>query len=123
MTTPKPIPDPEPIRQWRAAKGDEWGPGAVLANSEITLVIACAGARTIRARILDDVGGTLSAVFCRGNEAVTEYALNNPSNVTVTANVETLMDVADHKGEPYIKFKYTAVGAGVMGYFDVMFGY
>ena len=122
MSAPKPLPDPEPIRHWITGR-DELAPGGVLANTAYTWLVSCAGARTIRLRVLDDVGGTLAAAFCRGNEAVTAYAQNNPSNVTVTANVETKLDVADHKGEPYIKFTYTPVGAGVMGYFDCMFGY
>ena len=105
------------------------------AGTSKSAVIACLGSARLRCRIkTTTVGGTLSLHFARhkgtdntvvgANGAIdvtklTQYGSGNPSDVTVTAGAEAVID-ADCHGEAYavVILTYTAAPGGVVNLLD-----
>ena len=101
-----------------------------------SVAVACLGSARIRAHIKTaTVGGTLSLHFARhvGTDAtvvgasggidvtkLTQYGAGNPSDVTVTAGSEAVID-SDCHGEAYavITLTYTAGAGGAVSLLDV----
>jgi hypothetical protein len=50
----------------------------------------------------------------------TKYTAGNPTNVTVTANTETLIDSNTVYGEGWALLEFTASGSGSITMLDVM---
>jgi hypothetical protein len=104
--------------------------GATCANATaIAEYVAIPNKGDVRARIKATVGGTLSMHYMGPDVDVaagtgTEYTTGNPTDVTVTANTEAMIDTgkdtdAHPIGEGYVKVIYTPSGSGTITFCDV----
>ena len=78
-----------------------------------------AGASSVRVRFRASVAGTLKLTFLRP-DGVTKYASGNPTDVSVSANVETLIDTNAVYGEAWALIEFVAGGSGTVALCDVM---
>lgn len=92
--------------------------GATVANG-VTYQrrINIGGASSARVRFKCSAGGTLKCSFMDplGQSA---YTTGNPSNVTVTANVEAMIDTNSIYGEGWALIEFVSGGAGTVSLFD-----
>ena len=106
--------------------------GAITKAGTIYTFVPVASASKMRFRFKSDVGGTLSAAYLSpgiipgqftrfgdlkdGNDLVT--ATGNPADVTVTGNVEAMMEINDMAGEAWVLISFTEadVAAGTVTY-------
>lgn len=103
--------------------GEALEAGVVIAATEAASVdVVLAGCRRWRVRIKATAAGVLSAAYLRPDD-LAPYTANNPANVNVSANTETLMeaDETEYYGEARLRLTFTAgVAPSTIAYVDVM---
>jgi len=98
--------------------GGAFAPAATLTNGvAVSVLIPLAGASRWRLRFKSSAPGSLACAYVRPDG--TAYSSNNPSNVAVTADVETVMEVNEHFGEAQARLTFTPSGDGAMTYADL----
>jgi len=112
---------------------DEFRPGAAIAQAGVIYtVIPVASAGRMRLRFKATVGGTLAAAFLSPGVIAGTYTrfgdaldgtdavaiTGSPNDVTITANIESVLEITDLCGEVYLLVSFTEadVAAGVVTY-------
>lgn len=114
------LPDPKANRPHRSV-GGQLADGAQVAISGTGAVnVPLAGAIRLRIRFKCDRAGTLRLNFLRP-DGVTVYSTSQPTDVVVSANTETKLDVDPHfgEGEATLSFINGAVGTATIAYCDI----
>lgn len=113
--------------RYNASVGGALADGATLTNATpVQVLVPLAGCVRYRFRFKATAGGTLAFAYCRANLSpaaspaqATPYTANNPSNITVAANVEAPSLDADHYGEDYLLITFTPSASGTVVYADI----
>lgn len=81
-------------------------------------LVVCAGASRGRVRFKATCAGSLALVFVHPDNSLApvEYVAGNPTPVSVTANVETLLTTPDIAGEAQCLIKFTPSGNGTINF-------
>lgn len=111
-------PDPREFRVHRPLCAD----GTIVTGSgTLSITAPIAGAAKVRVRIRMTGAGTLDAFYVRP-DGTTDYAANNPSQVALSADTETKMDMDAQWGESAVRFLITdtSTSSNPVKYFDIM---
>jgi hypothetical protein len=102
-----------------ALGGDFTAGSPFLTAVPIGVTLPMAGAERMRVRFrTSGAGGTLAARFVRPDGPDTPYTQMQPVDVTVTANVEAVLDIEPHFGEGLIRLTFTPSGNGNITFCD-----
>jgi hypothetical protein len=107
-------------RRGHWALGGEFTAGAPFLNAvPIHVIVPMAGA--VRARIrfqTSGAGGTLSARFLRPDGSDAPYIQSQPVDLTVTVDVESVLEIDPHYGEGLLKLSFLPSGNGSVVFCD-----